>query len=156
MLRSGFWMAEYLSISSILRRAPAQYMRSYLYTETDEGDTTYFVSHQLDVILEAIDGVHRYILRKQKEQAAATALLKPGSPLAQQINYSQRALLLNALKNPGKRFTIEMHQRSHGTSYQTARADLLALAQGGFLSYTREGKAFVFVAMPDLEKRLSH
>lgn len=156
MLRSGFWMAEYLSISSILRRAPAQYMRSYLYTETDEGDTTYFVSHQLDVILEAIDGVHRYILRKQKEQAAATALLKPGSPLAQQINYRQRALLLNALKNPGKRFTIEMHQRSHGTSYQTARADLLALSHGGFLSYNREGKAFVFVAVPDLEKRLSH
>ncbi|WP_027485577.1 Fic family protein [Rhodanobacter sp. OR87] len=154
LLRSGFWMAEYLSISSILKRAPAQYMRSYLYTETDEGDTTYFVAHQLTAILEAIDGVHRYITRKQNEQAAAAALLKPGSPWAHQINHRQRALLLNALKNPGKVFTIEMHRRSHGTSYQTARADLLALVAEGFLRQSREGKAFVFVPVPDLEKRL--
>ncbi len=154
LLRSGFWMAEYLSISSILKRTPAQYMRSYLYTETDEGDTTYFVEHQLDALLEAIDGVHRYITRKQREQAAAAALLKPGSPLAIQINHRQRALLLNALKNPGKIFTIEMHRRSHGTSYQTARADLLSLAEGEFLHRSREGKAFVFAPAPDLEKRL--
>ncbi|MFC5581971.1 Fic family protein [Rhodanobacter terrae] len=154
LLRSGFWMAEYLSISTILKRAPAQYMRSYLYTETDDADTTYFVAHQLDVLLEAIDGVHRYIMRKQKEQAAAAALLKPGSPLALQINHRQRALLLNALKNPKKVFTIEMHRRSHGTSYQTARADLLSLSEGGFLHQFREGKAFVFASAPDLEKRL--
>lgn len=154
LLRSGFWMAEYLSISSILKRAPAQYMRSYLYTETDEGDATYFLAHQLDALLEAIDGVHRYIMRKQKEQSAAAALLKPGSPLALQINHRQRGLLLNALKNPGKVFTIEMHRRSHGTSYQTARADLLSLTDGGFLQQFREGKAFVFASAPDLEKRL--
>jgi hypothetical protein len=36
-------------ISSILKRAPVQYMRSYLYTETDESDAAYFVNHQLDV-----------------------------------------------------------------------------------------------------------
>jgi Fic family protein len=154
LLRSGFWMAEYISISSILKRAPAQYMRSYLYTETDDGDTTYFVAHQLDVLQEAIDGVHQYILRKQKEQAAAAALLKPGSTLALQINHRQRALLMNALKNPGKRFTIELHKRSHGTSYQTARADLLRLAEEGFLKQSREGKAFVFVPVSDLEKQL--
>jgi len=155
MLRSGFWMAEYLSISSILRKAPAQYMRSYLYTETDEGDTTYFISHQLDVILEAIEGVHQYILRKQREQSAAAALLKPGSRLAQQINHRQRAILLNSMKNPGKRFTIEMHRKSHGTSYQTARTDLLGLVDSGFMKQSREGKAFVFFAAEGLQKKLN-
>lgn len=154
LLRSGFWMAEYLSISSILKRAPGQYMRAYLHTETDESDATYFVDHQLDVILEAMDGLHQYILRKQKEQAAAAALLKPGSRLAAQINHRQRALLLNAIKNPGKVFTIEMHRASHGTSYQTARSDLLALAEGGFMKQFREGKAFLFTAAPSLEKKL--
>jgi hypothetical protein len=47
-----------------------------------------------------------------------------------------------------------MHRGSHGTSYQTARADLLALVAEGFLRQSREGKAFVFVPVPDLEKRL--
>lgn len=154
LLRSGFWMAEYLSISSRLKRAPAQYMRSYLYTETDESDTTYFVSHQLDVLLEAIDGVHQYIRRKQQEQSAAAALLKPGSALALHINHRQRSLLLNALKHPEKVFTIDMHRKSHGTSYQTARTDLLSLAEVGLLRQYRSGKAFVFASPPDLQRRL--
>lgn len=154
MLRSGFWMAEYLSISRVLKKAPAQYMRSYLYTETDANDTTYFVSHQLDALLEAIDGVHDYISSKQREQADAAALLKPGSRLARQLNYRQRALLLNALKNPEKHFTIEVHRRTHDTSYQTARADLIWLVEAGLMEQHRQGKAFVFTALPDLDKKL--
>lgn len=154
MLRSGFWMAEYLSISSILRQAPAHYMRAYLHTETDATDTTYFVSHQLDVLLEAIDGVHGYIARKQREQANAAALLKPGSKLARLLNHRQRALLLNALKHPEKLFTIEVHRRTHDTSYQTARADLLWLVEAGLMNQHRQGKAFVFTARPDLDKKL--
>lgn len=154
MLRAGFWMTEYLSISSILRKAPAQYMRSYLHSETDDGDTTYFVSHQLDVLLEAIQGVHGYIERKQREQAAAAALLKPGSALARRLNHRQRALLLNALQHPEKAFSIERHRRTHDVAYQTARADLLALVEAGLMLQQREGKAFVFLARPGLDKRL--
>jgi Fic family protein len=98
--------------------------------------------------------LHKYITRIQQEQAAAAALLTPGSALTLQINHRQSALLLNALKNPGKHFTIEMHRRSHGTSYQTARADLLMLVEGGFLEQFREGKAFVFISAPNLQGRL--
>src|SRR5690606_6249391 len=127
MLRSGFWMTEYFSISSILRQAPAQYSRAYLYTESDDSDVTYFLSHQLDVFLKAIDGVHGYIARKQQAQLEAEALLKPGSRLARLLNHRQRAVLLIALKHPGKHFTIAVHQRTHDVSYDTARSDLLGL-----------------------------
>lgn len=154
MLRSGFWMTEYLSISSILRKAPVQYMRAYLHTETDAGDTTYFVAHQLDVLLEAIEGAHGYIARKQREHADAASLLKPGSKLARRLNHRQRALLLNAVKNPGKLFTIESHRRTHDTAYQTARTDLLWLVEAGLMQQHRQGKAFVFTASPDLGKKL--
>jgi hypothetical protein len=40
MARSGYWLMEYTSISHILRKAPARYMRAYLHTETDKNDTT--------------------------------------------------------------------------------------------------------------------
>ena len=36
MRRQGYWTMEFISISRILRNAPAQYTCSYLYTETDE------------------------------------------------------------------------------------------------------------------------
>ncbi len=154
MLRAGFWMAEYFSISSILKRAPAQYTRSYLYTESDEGDLTYFVSHQLDVLLRAIEGVHGYIARKQTAYAEAQTLLRPGSRLANRLNHRQRALLLNALKHPNKTFTIAVHRRIHDIAYDTARSDLLGLVKAKLLDRHLQGKAHVFVAKSDLATRL--
>lgn len=155
MLRSGFWMTEYFSISSVLRQAPAQYSRSYLYTETDESDATYFVSHQLDVLLKAIAGVHGYIARKQRAQAEAASLLKPGSKLARTLNHRQRALLLNALRHPDREFSIAVHQRTHAIAYDTARTDLLGLVANRLLQQERRGKALFFRARPDLGDRLT-
>jgi len=154
MLRSGFWMTEYLSISSILRKAPAQYVRAYLHTESDEGDATYFIAHQLDVLLKAIEGVHGYIERKQRARLEAETLLKPGSRLARRINHRQRELLLNALKHPGKAFTIANHQRSHDTAYDTARSDLVGLVKLKLMRKHKQGKAHVFTTVEDLSTRL--
>lgn len=154
MLRAGFWMTEYFSISSILRKAPAQYTRAYLYTESDDGDASYFVAHQLDVLLKAIDGVHAYIARKQEAQSQAQTLLKPGSALARRLNHRQRALLLNALRNPGKAYTIAVHQRTHDIVYDTARSDLVGLVDAKLMRRDKLGKAHVFVARPDLAEKL--
>lgn len=154
MLRSDFWMMEYLSISSILRKAPGQYMLAYLHTETDGGDTTYFIDHQLGVILKAINGLHGYLARKRKAQYRAETLLKPGSMLARQINHRQRALLLHALRHPDKPYTIEGHRRSHDVTYQTARSDLMGLAEAKLMNQYKHGRSFVFVPVADLASKL--
>jgi Fic family protein len=154
MLNSGFWMTQYLSISSILKQAPSQYTRSYLYTESDDSDTTYFVSHQLDVLLKAIDGVHGYIARKQQAQQQAEKLLKPGSTLSRTLNHRQRALLLNALRHPDKAFTIAVHQRTHDIVYDTARSDLLGLVNARLMRQHKQGKQYVFHAVADLGQKL--
>ena len=49
MLRHQYRMFEFASISSVLTNAPGQYARSFLHTETDDNDLTYFIEHQLDV-----------------------------------------------------------------------------------------------------------
>lgn len=154
MLKSGFWLAEYISISSILRKAPGQYTRAYLHTESDDSDATHFVAHQLDVLLKAIDSVHAWIARKQQARREAESLLSPQNELSRQLNHRQRALLLNALRHPDKRFTIAEHQRAHGVVYQTARADLLGLVEAGLMEQHREGRAHVFIAAGNLGKRL--
>lgn len=154
MLRSGFWMTEYFSISSILKQAPAQYSRSYLHTESDDGDVTYFLSHQLDVLLKAIDGVHGYMARKQRARNEAESLLKPGSRLARLLNHRQRAVLLNALKHPGKHFTIAVHRQAHDIAYDTARSDLLGLVSAKLMQQYKQGKTLVFVAPADLSDKL--
>ena len=153
MLRQGFWLAEYLSISRILRKGHARYGRAFLYTESDENDLTYFVLNQLAVIVRATDGLRTYVARKGREMREARALLTPDSGL----NHRQIALLSHALKHPGHVYTIRSHATSHGVSPLTARKDLLALEEGGFVEkrrLRRQGRALAFTAPPDLGDRL--
>lgn len=154
MARQGYWLAEFLSISHILRKAPAQYVRAYLHTESDDNDTTYFIIHQLDVIRKAVAALHDYLNQTIKEQRATGRLLSSSPKVREKLNHRQVALLTHALKHPGERYRVEGHQRSHAVVYQTARSDLLSLAELGLLEKTRAGRAFVFTAPDDIRKRI--
>lgn len=156
MLRSGYWLAEFISISHILRQAPAQYGRAFLFTETDGGDTTYFLIHQLATIRKAIRSLHEYLARKASENRRMELLLVESPFLRTRLNHRQKMLLTHALKHHGTSYRIEDHQRSHSVVYQTARTDLLGLSELGLLDKVREGRAFVFIAPEDLAQRMSN
>jgi Fic family protein len=61
---------------------------------------------------------------------------------------------LNALKQPDKAFTIATHRRTHDIAYDTARSDLLDLVAAKLMRQHKQGKAFVFLAQPDLAARI--
>jgi Fic family protein len=152
MLHHGYWVFEFISISDILQRSPTSYYRAFLYTETDDNDATYFLVHQADVIRQAIEQLHAHIDRKTKELEQSQLLMRNWDNL----NHRKVALLSHALRHPGRSYTFEGHQRSHGTVYQTARRDLLDLEQSGLLLKRKRGHAMVFSAPPDLNERLKH
>ncbi len=154
LARSGYWLMEYVSISRILRQAPAQYVRAYLHSETDDNDTTYFILHQLSVIEHAIEALYEYLARKTTEQRSAERLLRHAPGLADQINHRQMSLLTHALKHSGHGYTVESHRRSHRVTLQTARTDLLALAKLRLLEAGKRGRALVFYAPGDLRARI--
>ncbi len=150
MLREGYWLAEYLPISKQFRRAPGQYAKAYLHTETDGGDATYFVLHHLQVLDAALDAFNEYIDRRSRELRELDTL----GPVRDRFNLRQRALLRHALQNPGFEYTFRSHGSSHEISYPTARADLFELRDAGLLVQHRAGKAFVFVPARELAERL--
>jgi Fic family protein len=152
LARSGYWLMEYVSISRLLRQAPAKYARAYLYSETDENDTTYFIIHQLEVIKQAILALHEYLARKTAEQRDAENLLRHAPELSSQLNYRQIALLTHALRHPGHGYTTTSHKRSHRVTTQTARTDLDSLVCLGLLDKGKRGRAFVFYAPEDLRE----
>lgn len=150
MLSQGYWLCECLSISSILKKAPAQYARAFLYTETDENDLTYFILHQLQVVVRAIKGLHGYLKRKAAEVAETEALFKGHHD----FNHRQLALLSHALRHPGQRYTVKSHQGSHNVVYETARTDLLKLARMELLTSSKVGRTYLFSVPEDLPERL--
>ena len=149
MLHNGYSPFEFLSISQILRKAPADYNRSFLYTETDDNDLTYFILYQLRVIERAVQALREYIERKTRQFDAIDQVLKSAA-----FNHRQRALLSHALRHPRHRYTIHGHQHSHDVVYQTARMDLLALQKCGLLAAAKVGKRWVFTPVKNLSQKL--
>jgi Fic family protein len=119
-------------------------------TETDGGDTTYFVIHQLGVIERAISDLHLYLQRKIAQMRDVESLLLDDTDL----NGRQLALLTNAVRHPGNAYSFESHGRSHRVSHETARTDLGHLAERGLLTKRRRGHRFIFEPTPELERRL--
>jgi Fic family protein len=154
MAKSGYWLIEFVSISKILKQAPAQYARSFLYTETDANDTTYFLTEQCRVILDAIKALHLYLRVKVDEQHGFEALLRGKASQIQRFNHRQLALLTHAQKHPGQVYTMQSHKMSHGITYETARRDLTTLNELNLLDKVKRSKSFVFVAPQNLEQRL--
>ena len=152
MLRGNYWLFEFISISNILRKAPVRYARSFLLTETDENDLTYFIVAQAKVIRQAINELHAYIDRKTTELRKLESHLRA----LNLFNHRQVNLIRHALKHPYQTYTIESHQRSHGVAYQTARTDLLDLASEGILEQKKRGKRMVFLVPADISQRLEH
>lgn len=154
VVRSGFWLLEYTSISSVIKKAEPSYVRAYMHSETDGGDVTYFIVHQLDVIKKSIARLHSYLARKTREQhRVRDALAKSG--IAGMLNHRQLALLHNAIEKPGAQYTVKSHQTSHGVAYETARSDLLAMSESyGLLQQSRKGKVRLFLSPADIGERI--
>jgi len=154
MAKHGYWLIEFVSISSIIKQAPVKYGKAYLHTETDENDLTYFLIHQMDVITKAVSSLHEYLGRKANEIEEAEKLLDNSKAMGQ-LNHRQLSLLKHALKNPNAIYRIHEHQVSHAISYQTARTDLLKMSDKlNLLRKRKYGNSFVFVSPPDLRARL--
>ena len=146
----GYWLIEYLSISRILRKAPAQYSRAFLLTETDEGDTTYFLLHQLRVIERAVRELYVYLARKAGEVRDLERRIKGDIDL----NHRQLAVLSDAIRHPANIYTYQGHAVENRVTHETARSDLLALRDRGLLQRRKIGRKHAFVAVADLAQAL--
>ncbi|MDZ4860050.1 MAG: Fic family protein [Candidatus Hydrogenedentes bacterium] len=150
MLHHGYWLFEFVSISRILRNAPAKYGRAFLYTETDDNDLTYFLIFNLKVILRAIVELHEYIEIKTRQ----TQLLERQLRGMSSLNHRQQALISHALRHPGHRYTIESHRMSHNIVYETGRTDLMTLVSRGLLKVNKVNRTQFFIPVPELESKL--
>jgi Fic family protein len=153
MLKQGYWLTEFLVISEVLKKAPSKYAKSYLHTEQDDNDLTYFHLYQLSVIERAIDQLHDYLQKKMTEvrEFQQSLALLPG-----QFNHRQLAVLAHAVRTPTAQYTAQSHAGSHMVTVETARQDLLALERMHLLRKARVGKANIWFPITDLAAALQN
>lgn len=150
MARSKYWLCEYLSISHFIKKAPAEYALSYLYTETDDNDTTYFVLSQLGILAKALGALHDFVRVKMRAMNRAQRILRQ----SRAFNHRQLALLGHAMQHPDAVYSATGHATSHDVSTVTARADLNDLVKAKLLVAVRAGIGFIYTVPTDMEERL--
>jgi Fic family protein len=151
MLRHGYEMAEFLSISGPIDRSPKAYYLAFAFTETDDGDLTYFVLHQLKVMREALAELSTHLNARAKRMAQLARSVAGFDAL----NHRQRAVLQHAIRHPTHSYTVEGHAESHRVHYQTARTDFIDLVKGGYFEARRIGKGKRYFPSETLPKRLT-
>ena len=150
MLRQGYWIFEFISISNSILKAPIQYARAFLETEHDENDLNYFLFYHMKIIKSSLASLQEYINRKQDESKRISFLMRNLALL----NYRQQALVEHAMRHPGFRYSIASHKNSHNVNPQTARNDLFDLANKKILRMKKIGKTYYFDANDDIEEKL--
>jgi Fic family protein len=151
MLNQDYWLTEFLPISRLLRQAPAKYARSFIYSEQDEGDLTYFIIYQLGIIQRAITDLQEYLERKVAETKRIQESL---TLLSRHFNYRQVAILGNAINNPQAQYTVQSHSNSHNVVPQTARGDLQGLERAGLLSRITLNRGYAWTPVSNLRELL--
>lgn len=143
LFKRGFGAFRYIAISTLLKLAPIQYGKSYLYTETDEMDLTYFIDYQCRVITRAIGQ-----FKKTYDQTVAAMdrfnTFLYGSGLYAKLSEKQRIVLNVAKSGMAQEFTVNSVKDNLGCAYNTASTVLNGLVDMKLFSKNKVGNEWVY------------
>lgn len=128
LLKNGYWLTEYLSISRVIMQTKVQYEKAYLYTEIDDMDVTYFIHYQVKVLIKAFEDLKEYVAKKKKEEIKLLKFLQ-----LEGINERQAEILYKLEKKENKSFTVKEIENTYAVTNQTARTDIEELVEKEFL-----------------------
>ncbi len=149
LLKNGYWLIEFMSVSRIILQSKAKYARAYLHTEQDDNDLTYFIIYNLGAIHRALEELRAYIKRKTAEKQNAITLLRNTG-----FNERQVLLIQELINDPAIYFNVAQVENKFGISNQTARTDLNGLVIAGILKDKRSGKQISFLPVEGFIKKL--
>jgi Fic family protein len=153
MLKSGYDYFEYISISKLLKNAPKQYGLSFLYSEIDNNDLTYFIDYQLDIILRAIDELLKYLEIKSREFEEVNIVLN-SSKIGTSLNFIERDIIKIAIKSPARIFTAKEIANDYNKSLNSARKYLNQLVEYKILAIIKNGKTKEYIALSGIIEEL--
>lgn len=143
MFKNEFAAFRYIAISLLLKEAPVQYGKSYLYTETDDMDLTYFIDHQCRIIIRAINKF-KASYKESVEQTEVFNKWLWDSGLYRQLTDKQQTVFQVAKSQKAVSFTINNVKDNLGCSYNTAATVLNGLVELQLFKKVKDGREWVY------------
>lgn len=129
MLKQGYWLMEYMSVSRVIASSKKSYEKAYQYVESDGMDLGYFIIYNLKVLDKAFKQLQAYLKKKQDEKLLANTLLQLGN-----INERQARIIRMYIDNPNEVLTVKDIQTKFLITPTTAKSDVVGLVQRGLLA----------------------
>ncbi len=143
LFKSDYAAMRYIAISTLLKEAATQYGKSYLYTETDEMDLTYFVDYQCGIVMRAVNSfLDTYKKAHEELEVFNTFLWESG--LFGKLNDKQRTVFQVARSGLASSFTIAIVKDNLGCSYNTAASVLNKLVALKLFTKKKVGREWVY------------
>lgn len=140
MLKNGYWLIQYISISRVIYSSKRQYEKSFLYVEHDDYDLGYFIIYNLRVLLLAFKDFKLYIERK----SAAIKTLNSFEAIGN-INGRQAKILQTFIDKPDYHYTIKELAQLTGAVRQTVQMDMNRLVAIGAMKKIKiNQKQFIY------------
>ncbi|WP_114790319.1 Fic family protein [Niabella yanshanensis] len=138
--RKGYWVAEFISVSNIISKFRPQYHKTFSQAQTDENNSGYFIQFYIQSVQMAFKSLRDFASRISREK-----IEKPGQKIPG-YNERQTTVLQWLKEDGGKVITIRELRSVYGVSKETARTDLTALVENGWLKYYNiNKKTYAFV-----------
>lgn len=150
LFKQDFAAFRYIAISTLLKAAPIQYGKSYLYSETDQLDLTYFVDYQCRIITRAI-GEFKKACQRAMDSIREFNVFLYESGLYRQLNDKQKTVLQVAKSGIATHFTADNVSENLGCSYNTAASVLNGLVEKQLFQKQKVGRSWVY-SMVDVER----
>lgn len=150
MLKNGYWLTEFLSISRIIYKSKARYENAFLYTEQDNFDLGYFIQYNLTVLKKAFIELQDYLERKSKEESDLLEFRNISV-----INERQAHIIKICVEKPNTVFVSKDLQLRFNVSTKTIRSDLEGLVTLHLMEKVPLNKRLVgYTRSKDFEKQL--
>lgn len=128
LLKNGYWLTEYLSISRLIVKSKMQYAQAFIYSEIDENDLTYFINYKIKTMQLAYKSLREYIQLKINEKRHLINFQK-----IKGINERQALIIKWLYEEPDLLFSVKEIENRFYIANQTARTDLIELEKRGYL-----------------------
>lgn len=119
VLRNDYFWFSFIPLSSAIKNTKKEYARSYIYSEQDDNDLTYFINYNLRKIQVALNKFSDSLKEKFKEN---NNILKELSKLS--LNEREKRLVAYFLQNNDSFTNYITHKNYYNISKPTAISDL--------------------------------
>ncbi len=151
MLKKGYWLTEFLSISRIIYRSKNRYEKAFLYVENDELDLGYFINYNLNVLQQSFNELKIYLNKKTNEEKSLFDF-----KFIKGINERQAQIIKICIEKPSTIFIAKELETTFNVSVKTIRNDLMGLVQLGILESVAINQRLTgYTKVQNLEEKLN-